>query len=505
MPYVPVQGAGNTAPDDIDESDSMIQILHWIGFRTDAGRQSLIDDAFESFQDIRGLTERDITTMSSDFSGRTAANGRIMFGTRRTKGLKALIHWVQDFYRISAEPSVADLDGPTFKEQLDRATKRADIRKNLQAQTKTSAEAASPGPLESEKHWKQWEEKFINYARCHIGVNGVPLSYVIRENDDPDEETEFTDFVSQTVACAPLAGEYYTADRLAVFNMLVSFTTGQPSGDWIKTTLRYSDGRRSMNALRTHFAGEGNASRNMAEADRLHESLVYKNERALSFEIFLTRCQKMFNIYEKEGEEMSDDAKVRFLFKKIQHSGLRGTIDALKATQTTGADITYTMAANHLSTAVSELPEYIAKNRNISALGTGNGDKDDSDKGDGIYNGDGSINTGHIPGWRSLPFKDKKIVMEERKRLGIKYDASGDGKPGKGGKGGKNGSSAKAAAQANRTKQLEQQNQKYKRQIKALKRRQSANEEDSSDDDDIDAGDQFGGKAAKKNNKKKKS
>ena len=62
-----------------------------------------------------------------------------------------------------------------------------------------------------------------------------------------------------------------------MFNLIVSFTTGQPSGDWIKSTLCYSDGRRSMTALRTHFAGAGNATRNKAEADRLHDSLHYKS------------------------------------------------------------------------------------------------------------------------------------------------------------------------------------------------------------------------------------
>ena len=31
-------------------------------------------------------------------------------------------------------------------------------------QTKTSADAASPGPLENEKQWKHWEEKFVNYT-----------------------------------------------------------------------------------------------------------------------------------------------------------------------------------------------------------------------------------------------------------------------------------------------------------------------------------------------------
>jgi hypothetical protein len=109
---------------------------------------------------------------------------------------------------------------------------------------------------------------------------------------------------------------------MMVFNFLVSFTMDQPSGDWIKSILHYNNGRRSMKALCNHFAGEGNASRNKAEADRLKESLHYKNERAMTFEIFLTQCQKMYNIYEKEEEGMSKDAKIHFLFKRIQHLAL---------------------------------------------------------------------------------------------------------------------------------------------------------------------------------------
>jgi hypothetical protein len=74
----------------------------------------------------------------------------------------------------------------------------------------------------------------MNYAQCQLGANGIPLSYVIRENEDPDNNGDHPDFVNKTIACAPLNSEYYDADKLAVFNMVVSFTTGQPSGDWIK-------------------------------------------------------------------------------------------------------------------------------------------------------------------------------------------------------------------------------------------------------------------------------
>ena len=479
---------------NITEEATIRQALFWIGFRTPIALDVLRDDGLESFSDIRMMTEQDISTMATSFAGRTAANGRMHFGTRRIKYLKAMTHWVRDFYRVSSVPSIIGLCEDTLKPLMDRAAARAIVRKNMAEQTKTSAEAASPGPLENEKQWKHWEEKFVNYAKSHIGANGIPLSYVVRENDQPHTNGNHPDFVAETIACAPLSGEYYQADSTSVFNMIVSFTTGQPSGDWIKSTLKHSDGRRSMEALRKHFAGEGNATRNLAEAERLHESIHYKNERAMTFEVFLTQCQKMFNIYEKEGEEMADEAKVRFLFRKVQHAGLRSSIDALKATQTTGTVITYTMAANHLSTAVSELPEYLAKNaRNVSGVQTNNGGGGGNNS--GVYNADGSINTGHIPNWKSLSFQERKIVIDERKRTGIRYKKkSGAGA-------GKHGNSQ---SQSNRLKQLAEQNSKYKRTIKALKRKSQENDKEDDDaEEDIDAGDQFGGKASKKQQKKK--
>ena len=95
----------------------------------------------------------------------------------------------------------------------------------------TSADAANSGTLKLEKEWKQWEEKFINYTRLYISANGVLLSYVICENEDSDMDTEYLDFINKTIRYALLTGEHYNADRLAVFNMIISFATSQLSGD----------------------------------------------------------------------------------------------------------------------------------------------------------------------------------------------------------------------------------------------------------------------------------
>jgi hypothetical protein len=305
---------------------SIVQILHWIGFRVQAERQSLINDCFTSFDDLSSLTSKDITSMASDFSSRTVANGRIIFGTGRTKLIRALIHWIGDFYRVSQTPTIEGLSEMTFKNALRVADSRYNIRKSMSDSASIASKAADPGPLKNEKMWKEWEEKFVNYLRCIVGVNGVPLVYIIRENDLPDHTTNHPDFIATTIACAPLNGEYFDADKLSVFNSIVSFTTGHPSGDWIKSSLSELNGRVSMKALRTHFAGAGNATRNIAEADRLKDTLHYKGERAMAFETFLTQMQKMFNIYEKEGDPVSEAEKVRLLFKKVQHNQLSDAI-----------------------------------------------------------------------------------------------------------------------------------------------------------------------------------
>ena len=101
----------------------------------------------------------------------------------------------------------------------------------------------------------------------------------------------------------------------------------------------------------------------------MRDGLHYKNERSLAFSIFLDRMQKMFNIYEEEGEEFTENAKLCELFKRVQHPQLQDTVKALKV-RFDMEGITYTQAANHLTAGVSELPEYHLT-RKVSASSSG--------------------------------------------------------------------------------------------------------------------------------------
>ena len=173
-----------------------------------------------------------------------------------------------------------------------------------------------------------------------------------------------------------------------------------------------------MQTLRNHFPGEDNVTRRIAEADSFKETLHYKNKGILNFKTFLKNCQKMYNIYEKYGEVMKEDAKIRFLFKNIQHSGFANAVETMKDKITTkppGA-VTYNTVSNHISTSVSELPDFLSRNNKVSRV-SGHLVKNQNTV--SIFNADGSINTSHHVDWMGIGAENRKKFNGERARLGF--------------------------------------------------------------------------------------
>ena len=256
---------------------------------------------------------------------------------------------------------------------------------------------------------------------------------------------------------------------------------------------RYRDGHRSMKALRDHFSGEGNATCCIERAEQLKTSLHYKNEGSLKFEVFLTRCQEMFGLYDDHEEAMTHDAQIRFLFFKINNSALEPSIAALKVDlmQKPKGSMTYTTVANHLASAVSALPENKAKGRAISGV------KSDSSR---IHDSEGKIKTGSYSDWQDLTPDEKRMVGQERSRLGLRGPRRGRGSGRGGGRGGQGGR-GHGAPYSRQNSDLKSQNQKYRRQIKALKRKTGEADDDddkSEEKPENDAGNHFGGKTSKR-------
>lgn len=477
------------AVEEVDQTTPMDQILIWIGF-TDAQRPRLLDE-FETFEDLREWRDKDVSELAESFAKRTQAEGKMHFGMARTKRLKALIHWIQDFGRVSREPTIDGLDQASFRAALQVAAQRSLIRTQEAEHTDTISREAAPGKLKDERQYVDWKNRFRNMLSSIQGVSGIPLSYVIRDNDEPIHEGHDT-FIQECIACAPLSGVAFEADARQVHHLATASVQGETSEQWIKHLKRHQNGRRDVQALSDHFQGEGNTSRRIAEAERIRDTLHYKSERALPFATFLAKLQLMFNIFLENDEPYSEAMKVRALFDKVQHPQLATAVSALKVQSTMDQNaVTFTTASNHLAAEVSQMPEYAANKRGISATGT-------TGSTEGIYR-DGKIFTGYYPNWMSgLSQEDRDKVIAERKRLGVK----GPRRKGKG--------RASAAKTKKKIAAVVKDLEKAKRSIAALKRKgPSSGETNAGDTDDDspdeDAGDAFGGRSERKNKKKKSS
>ena len=87
------------------------------------------------------------------------------------------------------------------------------LRKVEADQGDTISKAADPGKFKDERTRTKWEVKFDSYLSTIPGVNGVPLSYVVRSQATHDRPTDFQgDFIAETITCAPLSGAHLQVD-----------------------------------------------------------------------------------------------------------------------------------------------------------------------------------------------------------------------------------------------------------------------------------------------------
>jgi hypothetical protein len=473
---------------DADEPPVMDTILTWVGFDQIATRNRIRQEGFGSFDDLMHMKEKDIRDLADSYGRRTVADGRVIFGLRRIRYLIGLIHWVQDFARISEEPTILGLNNAIqLRQALDEAYYRADVRKIEKDQADTVSKAADPGKFKDERKWPEWEPAFVNYLSTIPGVNGVPLSYVVREEEIPDQTAEYGSFNERTIACAPLAGPTFQADARKVHQLIKSFLQAESAEQWIKRHSSRQSGREDMQALRRHYTGEGNISRRITTAEALRTSLHYKQEKYLTFSNFLDRMQKMFNIFEEEKEPISETAKVRMLLQKIDHPQLQDAVGALRVrAQLDG--ITFTECANHLSAIVSELPDQPTP-RKVSATDSRGpkisrirgGGANLASKRKGIHMPDGSVWTGYYSDWEKMSDTDKNTIMDTRKKNKAKGTTPNKKKSG----------------------DMKAQIADLKRSIAAMQSKASKDDDKSGSDSDVpdNAGDAFGGRQKKKQKK----
>ena len=95
----------------------------------------------------------------------------------------------------------------------------------------------------------------------HIGQDGVPLSYFIRESDAPyyalASQPDY-DFEQLSSNCVTVTGLTYKTDSRELNQLIHGFVKDETSETWIKPTEKRQDSRLEYLSILAHNGGKGN-------------------------------------------------------------------------------------------------------------------------------------------------------------------------------------------------------------------------------------------------------
>ena len=148
--------------------------------------QRLATEVFgNDFETCKDKTSEELKEDLKSYSQLTAANGRIRINPGQRRNIRAFMHWCKDQSCRGIDPTTVAFP-VAFVNILLR---QEQMHMKFVSKSKTIIDTAKPRTFTKEMKWDDWKPIFSNFLKSIPGFNGIPLSYVIRDNDAPDMVT----------------------------------------------------------------------------------------------------------------------------------------------------------------------------------------------------------------------------------------------------------------------------------------------------------------------------
>ena len=172
-------------------------------------------------EDLNDYTIEDIKDSVKGFQRLAVPGDRFNITTFATKRLVQLTLWVKD--RVRLQQAVEFANGTTLEQFVDMI-EEAQQRDKIRQQRKKNAEALATmkldPPLKGSPGWDAWMIAVKSSLSMAYGSKGVPLSYIIREEDAPHFDGATWEELSANAT--PHVGLDYEADRKTVHLFIVN-------------------------------------------------------------------------------------------------------------------------------------------------------------------------------------------------------------------------------------------------------------------------------------------
>ena len=240
---------------------------------------------------------------------------------------KALRSWADYCIFRGGDPNPAHFDEHAVTRFLNRLTELEEIERAK----KDGDELKDPPKLASMTAWPTWVELFTTYLAQHRSVvAGMPLVYVIRDNDDviPDDlaRNDWDSVDDDLVATSSLEGETFSRDSKRVFDILKPFVMEGPGWPFVQPFNRKRDGRAAFKALKSQAEGRSAIATRKAKAYALVTTAIFTGKGKFSFDQYVGRHQQAHNELLFLEEPVAETKKVTDFLAGIRDPKLETAI-----------------------------------------------------------------------------------------------------------------------------------------------------------------------------------
>ncbi|MGH3054590.1 MAG: hypothetical protein ACRDL7_06385, partial [Gaiellaceae bacterium] len=311
-------------------------------------------------------------------------NAEIVITFMQQQLLESMRYWVSTRTRRGL-----DIAATLFNRDVANESVKKMLIDSAEMRDKTeSAIKSMPDKFKNESSWNVFKDAVDTYLSQLKGGDRIPLNYVIRDNDDVDNEAHYENDVERLISTVPLRGEHYNRDTIQVYSILKLLVLEGPGWNWIIHLDRVRDGRAAWKALKAHYEGASVTSRTKDEAYKSIDTAQYNGERRnFTFETYTNIHQKAHQDLLRLGEPIAEHKKVWDYINNIHDPNLTAGKANILANNTLEND--FTLASNYLANFVVRIKSSYGSERRVSMVDAGRGRFERGGRGRGCGRGRG--------------------------------------------------------------------------------------------------------------------
>ena len=294
--------------------------------------------------DLLGIKTSVIDDAAKNFA-RLPGDQAFLLSTYSVHLLHSLTYAVQDRFRFN-RPFTFPINKPRYRfmDELERAYKIEEMRKIHQK--KDFADFIPEFTLKNEGGWDMWSAGIRNGLGNVYGAAGVPLSYIIRPNVNPEAWSPGPSYSTECwnhIHCPDLHGDYFELDNATVHAFLLrNIKSGSDAYYLLKDDIPAQDGRKAWHTLLERYDSTAANQRRYDICVASWDKLCYKSEAIMTFEKFTQQFHTLLSDFKKCKSPRSDVDIIRFIWNKVQCPILASTKEFLRVGYDSAEDMKVT-------------------------------------------------------------------------------------------------------------------------------------------------------------------